>query len=179
MGMAADSLLKEHAGWSLPWSASITIAIIVAVQLLLDLPHEWTLITYPALVAAISLSDRQRSPSVLSNPMVQSAADLTYGVFLLHSFIGMALPTIVRTLGISSITAIIAVLILAGFTTFALAAAANRLFEVPMRKWLAPGNSRTHPANWRVLSLGQVEFSSFGAVFVFACIAGSLEMMLR
>lgn len=141
-GMAVADFVGTRATLSLSWRVPCGLALAALSNILLDGPHEISLVLFPLLIGAMALAERRHSPVLASHMLVGRLSKLTYGVFLLHTIFGIALVQIIKFLNLQSPALILILLALMMPLTFMASMITNRLIEKPAEAMLRPGQGR-------------------------------------
>lgn len=141
-GMAVADFVRERGTLTLSWRIPAGLALTALTAMLLDWPHEISLLLFPLLIGSMVLAERRHCPAIASHPAVGRLSKLSYGVFLLHTISGIALIQVVKLLDLQSPLLIVLLMALMMPLTFLASAVTNRLIEKPAEALLRPGHGR-------------------------------------
>jgi peptidoglycan/LPS O-acetylase OafA/YrhL len=166
-GIVVARMVDDFRGVRVSARIAALAAAIVLASIMMDAPQEITIASFPVLVFCVARADLRGWSETRSRHLVSALAELTYGMFILHTFVAIALLQALRWSGQTGATAVVATMTLGVLGSIGAAFVANRLFEAPARRWL-----RDLPAMARQsASEGTTAFGARGAPVHFASVA--------
>lgn len=174
-GIAVFRFVEAHPGWRVSGVTTAMFGAATLTMILADAPQEVTLAAFPLLLLCAATTDFGRFRDSVATKAVRFLSELTFGTFLLHTFVGLALVQAVRVLGSPHPATIAAMIVAACVASFAVAWFVNRRFKAPLRQWLRRRGPPALPPMRETEPSGLV---ASAAAHVYLVPAGALVLVL-
>ncbi len=134
-------------GHKIYWFAAHGFGAFICICMLAHAPEPIIFILLPMAVTLVAIAERRGTQSILAQPFFTRLGDCSYGLYLLHPFVAIAIAFALRKLGWATTPGFILGAVMGILFSTLAAYVSFRWFETPMRRLL----SRRLP--WPVLSL--------------------------
>lgn len=146
-GVVIFRFVQSRPDWRTPGAATAFAGAAVLAMILADFPQEITVAAFPFLLLCAATTDFGTAAHSRGMRIVRALSELTFGTFLLHTFVGIAMVIAARWLGKPAPALVVAMIVAAIAISFAIAWVVNKCFDAPVRRWLRDiGRPRLFPA---------------------------------
>ena len=150
-GMAVCCLMPQMSSRRVPWVAAHGFAIAVFALMIFGAPAFLIVACFPLLVALVALAERDAPQSLFTSNAGVRLGEASFAIYMIHTLFQVAAVIVARKLGVSSLPALAATVLLTYIAIVSAGIASFRWFEDPLRRRLTQTRSdrsriRVHPS---------------------------------
>jgi len=143
-GMAVQRLVAAQPPRPIGWAAAHGLAATIPLLILVGAPENLVVALFPLAIFLIARAERGGAPTLLQGRLFSALGDASYGVYMLHSLVAIAVVALARLSHRNDPAFLLALGALGMTLSTLLALASYRWFETPLRRLLS--GAATKPA---------------------------------
>ena len=136
-GMAINILVSRPAVRATGWWLPCGLAALILAMMLARAPDLAIIALFPALIFLMARAEAFAPPAYKTRRVFERLGDVSFGIYMLHSLVAIAVVALVRASGLTSPPWLALFAVLGTAATLAIAMPVYRRFEMPARRQLS------------------------------------------